>query len=176
MHHADHLGDHVAGTAHDHGVADAHVLARDLVEVVQRGIGDGDAADEHRREPRDRLAVARPPVGTEQATRLIVQVLQATYCGSIGVEFMHIQDPVQKAWIQERIEGIRNQTDFTKEGKKAILTALKTYGMLLADNGSNWYLSGAPDERWNNDRLVSELRQVAGRNFEVVRMDGLVQP
>ncbi len=59
---------------------------------------------------------------------------------------------------------------------RAILTALKTYGMMVADNGSNWYLSGAPDERWNNDRLVSELRQVAGRNFEVVRMDGLVQP
>jgi len=64
-------------------------------------------------------------LGLETATlRQIVQVLQATYCGSIGVEFMHIQDPVQKAWIQERIEGIRNQTDFTKEGKKAILTAL----------------------------------------------------
>lgn len=59
---------------------------------------------------------------------------------------------------------------------RAILTALQTYGMMVADNGSNWYLSGAPDERWNNDRLVSELRQVAGRNFEVVRMDGLVLP
>ena len=59
---------------------------------------------------------------------------------------------------------------------QVVLRALKTYGMILADNGSNWYLSGAPDERWNNDRLVSELRQVAGRNFEVVRMDGLVLP
>ncbi len=59
---------------------------------------------------------------------------------------------------------------------RAILTALKTYGMMVADNGSNWYLSGAPDERWDNDRLVSELRQVAGRNFEVVRMEGLVTP
>lgn len=59
---------------------------------------------------------------------------------------------------------------------RAILTALKTHGMMVADNGSNWYLSGAPDERWNNDRLKSELRQVTGRNFEVVRMDGLVTP
>ncbi|HNT86010.1 MAG TPA: hypothetical protein PKN51_12740 [Ottowia sp.] len=59
---------------------------------------------------------------------------------------------------------------------RAILTALKTYGMLVADNGSNWYLSGAPDARWNNDRLVSELGQVAGRHFEVVRMEGVVTP
>jgi len=59
---------------------------------------------------------------------------------------------------------------------QAILTALKTHGMMVADNGSNWYLSGAPDERWNNDRLKSELRQVLGRDFEVVRMDGLVTP
>lgn len=59
---------------------------------------------------------------------------------------------------------------------RAILTALKTHGMMVADNGSNWYLSGAPDERWNNDRLKSELRQVLGRDFEVVRMDGLVTP
>ncbi|MCW7539303.1 hypothetical protein OOT46_15775 [Aquabacterium sp. A7-Y] len=57
---------------------------------------------------------------------------------------------------------------------KAILTALKTYGMFVADNGSNWFLSGAPDPRWNNERLKSELRQVKGGHFEVVRMDGLV--
>ncbi len=57
---------------------------------------------------------------------------------------------------------------------KALLTAMKTYGMLLADNGSNWYVSGTPDDRWNNDALVSELAQVRGSDFEVVRMQGLV--
>ncbi len=57
---------------------------------------------------------------------------------------------------------------------RALLTAMKTYGMIVADNGSNWYVSGAPDDRWNNDALVSELAQVHGSNFEVVRMDGLV--
>lgn len=57
---------------------------------------------------------------------------------------------------------------------KIILRALKTYGMFVADNGSDWYLSGAPDRRWNNDRLVGELRQVTGANFEVVQMRGLV--
>ena len=57
---------------------------------------------------------------------------------------------------------------------KAILTALKTYGMIVADNGSNWYLTGAPDDRWSNDALNAELGQVRGSDFEVVRMDGLV--
>lgn len=57
---------------------------------------------------------------------------------------------------------------------KAILTALKTHGMFVADNGSNWYLTGAPDERWNNDALNAELGQVRGSDFEVVRMQGLV--
>jgi hypothetical protein len=59
---------------------------------------------------------------------------------------------------------------------KAILQSMKTYGMLVADNGSNWYISGAPDARWNNDKLVSELGSVKGASFEVVRMDGLVTP
>ncbi|WP_287987717.1 hypothetical protein [Piscinibacter sp.] len=59
---------------------------------------------------------------------------------------------------------------------RALLTAMKTYGMIVADNGSNWYVSGAPDDRWDNDALVSELRQVRGSDFEVVRMDGLVTP
>ena len=64
-------------------------------------------------------------LGLETASlRKIVEVVRATYCGSIGVEFMHIQDPAQKAWIQERIESIRNQPDFTVNGKRAILERL----------------------------------------------------
>ena len=64
-------------------------------------------------------------LGLETATlREIMELLKATYCGSIGVEFMHIQDPAQKAWIQERIEQIRNQTEFTERGKRAILDRL----------------------------------------------------
>jgi hypothetical protein len=57
---------------------------------------------------------------------------------------------------------------------QALLTAMKTYGLIVADNGSNWFVSGAPDDRWDNNALVTELRQVQGQNFEVVRMDGLV--
>jgi 2-oxoglutarate dehydrogenase E1 component len=54
----------------------------------------------------------------------IMERLKATYCGHIGVEFMHIQDPEQKAWIQERIENIGNRTEFTLEGKRSILQSL----------------------------------------------------
>jgi 2-oxoglutarate dehydrogenase complex dehydrogenase (E1) component-like enzyme len=64
-------------------------------------------------------------LGMETATlREIVQAVRQTYCGRIGVEFMHIQDPAQKAWIQERIESIHNQPDFTAHGKRAILERL----------------------------------------------------
>ncbi|CAK0753794.1 subunit of E1(0) component of 2-oxoglutarate dehydrogenase [Azospirillaceae bacterium] len=63
--------------------------------------------------------------GLESATlRHIVDLLRKTYCGHVGVEFMHIQDPEQKAWIQERVEGQRNHTDFTVNGKRAILERL----------------------------------------------------
>lgn len=57
---------------------------------------------------------------------------------------------------------------------QVILIALKRYGVILADNGSNWYLSGAPDERWNNDELVSSLRNVKGSDFEAVDVSGLM--
>jgi hypothetical protein len=59
---------------------------------------------------------------------------------------------------------------------QVILRALQTYGMIVADNGSDWYISGAPSPNWNNDALVSELRQVTGGNFEVVQMTGMVTP
>lgn len=64
-------------------------------------------------------------MGLETATlREIVAKLKATYSHHIGVEFMHIQEPDQKSWIQERIESYNNHTDFTKEGKQAILERL----------------------------------------------------
>ncbi len=56
---------------------------------------------------------------------------------------------------------------------RVILQALKTYGMILADNGSNWYISGAPDERWDNDSLHA-LHQVPGSAFEAVDVSGLM--
>ncbi len=56
---------------------------------------------------------------------------------------------------------------------QVILTALKKYGMFVADNGSNWYISGSPDPRWNDDEL-GELKSIAGSNFEVVKMGNVI--
>ena len=56
---------------------------------------------------------------------------------------------------------------------QVILKALKKYGMILADNGSNWYISGAPDSRWDDDDL-NTLKNVKGSNFEVVKMGTVV--
>jgi hypothetical protein len=54
-----------------------------------------------------------------------------------------------------------------------ILKALKKYGMMVADNGSNFYLSGTADARWN-DSVNNLLKQVKVGSFEVVRMDHVV--
>ena len=56
--------------------------------------------------------------------RQMVELLKRTYCGRIGYEFMHINDPEQKDWLQRRIEGPDKEITFTPEGKKAILNKL----------------------------------------------------
>ncbi len=64
-------------------------------------------------------------LGRETATlREIVTILRETYCGPIGVEFMHIQDPEQKAWIQRKVEGAPWRTVFNAGAKRTILTQL----------------------------------------------------
>lgn len=72
---------------------------------------------------------------------------------------------------------VRLKADFNISSFSArnqvILRALKTYGMLLADNGSNWYISGEPDSRWNNDELRA-LGAVIGSSFEVVDTSSLI--
>jgi hypothetical protein len=52
---------------------------------------------------------------------------------------------------------------------RVVLQALKTYGMILADNGGNWFISGAPDPRWDDNEL-NTLKRLRGRDFEVVTM------
>ncbi|NLG72130.1 MAG: hypothetical protein GX495_08845 [Chloroflexi bacterium] len=56
---------------------------------------------------------------------------------------------------------------------QVILRAMQTYGLILADNGSNWYISGAPDERWDND-MLRELKSVPGSAFEAVDVSSLM--
>jgi 2-oxoglutarate dehydrogenase E1 component len=64
-------------------------------------------------------------LGLEFATvREMLEILRRTYCGTLAIEFMHISDPQEKSWIQERIEGPDKGVAFTPEGKKAILNKL----------------------------------------------------
>lgn len=64
-------------------------------------------------------------LGLEYATiPQMLEILNRTYCSTIGIEYMHISDPVQKAWLQERIEGPNNHIAFTQKGKKEILNKL----------------------------------------------------
>ena len=68
----------------------------------------------------------------------------------------------------------RGPSDFNTAFLARHHDALKKYGMFLADNGSDWYLNGAPDERWDNDTLVEELGQIKGSDFEAVDESGLM--
>lgn len=64
-------------------------------------------------------------LGLEYATlREITAICERTYCQTLGVEFMHISNAAQKAWIQERIEGPDKEISFTREGRRAILMKL----------------------------------------------------
>jgi hypothetical protein len=69
---------------------------------------------------------------------------------------------------------LKASVDISGFGPQAriILTALKRYGMLLADNGSPWYVTGAPDARWNDDELHA-LQTLHGSDFEAVDTSAL---
>jgi hypothetical protein len=72
---------------------------------------------------------------------------------------------------------LRLRADFDVSGyprdAQVILQALKKYGAIVADNGSPWYMSGVPDERWNND-VLQTLRRVPGNAFEAVDTTSLI--
>jgi hypothetical protein len=56
---------------------------------------------------------------------------------------------------------------------RTIFQAFKTYGIIIADNGSSWYISGAPDSRWNDVMLISNFNKVHGSDFEAVNVTSL---
>jgi hypothetical protein len=57
---------------------------------------------------------------------------------------------------------------------QTIFQAFKTYGVILADNGSSWYIGGAPDSRWGDDMLVTNFRKLKGSDFEAVDSSSLM--
>src|SRR6185295_1338878 len=72
-----------------------------------------------------------------------------------------------------RLRGDFDLTPFSAMNQ-VILRALQTYGMIIADNGSSWYLSGVPDERWDNDDLHELQSGVHGFDFEAVDESSLM--
>src|ERR1700682_2555116 len=129
--------------------ADIHQATRDSVRALMlirayrmRGhfhakldpLGIEPARDREELDPRsysfteadfDRKIFLDHVLGLEYATlREIVALCERTYCQTLGVEFMHITNGAQKAWIQERIEGPDKEISFTREGRRAILTKL----------------------------------------------------
>ena len=78
-----------------------------------------------KKEDRNRKIFLDKVLGFQYATvNEILEILLKTYCAKIGIEFMHMSDPEEKKWIQERIEGKGKEANFTLEGKKAIFNKL----------------------------------------------------
>ncbi len=69
--------------------------------------------------------------------------------------------------LRFRLKADFNISGFS-ESIQVILIALKKYGMIVADNGSDWFISGAPDDRWD-DEILGELKSIDGYNFEAIK-------
>jgi len=79
-------------------------------------------------------------------------------------ESTNVNLPRMGEWF--RLKASIKPTDFDP-AVRPIIVALQHYGAIIADNGSAWYLSGAPDSRWNND-LLATLNRIKGSDFEAV--------
>lgn len=109
----------------------------------------------------------------DHAIRFTAAQTQDAYVWPARHEASSITDPDVPPMGQR----FRMRADFDISGYspeiQVILTAFKEYGLILADNGSDWFVSGAPDERWDND-LLNELKGIPGSAFEAVDVSGLI--
>lgn len=80
----------------------------------------------------------------------------------------HTEVSLPPMGMRVRLKASFDTSRFTGAAR-VILEGLKTYGMILADNGGDWFISGAPDERWVHEEILP-LRKVKGRDLEVVQM------
>jgi 2-oxoglutarate dehydrogenase E1 component len=97
----------------------------------------------------------------QQTLREIVQALRETYCGSIGAEFMHITEPSEKRWWQQKLEAIRSKPNFTGDEKKNILDRLTAAEGL---------------ERYLHTKYVGQKRfSLEGGESFIASMDEVVQ-
>ena len=79
--------------------------------------------------------------------------------------------PGQAAYLY--FDGSEAKTEMRSAQVQVILQGFKAYGLILADNGSAWFLSGAPDERWD-DGALRDLKRLRGSDFEAVDVRSLI--
>jgi hypothetical protein len=101
------------------------------------------------------------------ALRLTVSQTQAGYIHPATHFASNSKDPsLPPMGLRLRLKASFDISSYTGQSK-IILTALKKYGLIVADNGSSWYITGAPDSRWDDNDL-EHIKQVPGSAFEVV--------
>ena len=104
----------------------------------------------------------------DHALRFTVERTRRAYISPARHYASSLTDPeLPPMGLRVRLKASFDVSGFPRQAR-VVLTALKRYGMLVADNGSSWYISGAPDPRWNNDDLHA-LGRVKGSDFEVVQ-------
>ncbi len=104
------------------------------------------------------------------ALRFTVPTTQAAFTAPASHWASSVTDPnAPPMGMRLRLKASFDISSFSA-ANRVILTALQHYGMILADNGSAIYISGAPDSRWNNNDLGA-LKSIAASNFDVIQMD-----
>ena len=111
----------------------------------------------------------------DHALRFTVERTRRAYISPARHYASSLTDPdLPPMGLRIRLKAGFDVSSFPKQAR-VVLTALKRYGMLVADNGSSWYVSGAPDPRWKNDDLHT-LGRVKGSDFEVVQTGRVTGP
>jgi hypothetical protein len=113
--------------------------------------------------------------GIDHALRFTVRRTRRAYIYPARHYASSLTDPKLPAMGQRlRLRAGFDVSHFPKQAR-AVLVALKRYGMIVADNGSDWFITGAPSKHWSNDALRT-LGQVKGSEFEVVDTGSLPRP
>ena len=108
----------------------------------------------------------------DHALRFTVSQTQRSYVWPARHFASSLTDPaLPPMGARLRLKSSFDTSGFPRQAR-IVLEALKRYGMIVADNGSDWYVSGAPDPRWSNDDLHT-LGRVPGSAFEVVDTSSL---
>ncbi|KIH75966.1 2-oxoglutarate dehydrogenase E1 component [Geoalkalibacter ferrihydriticus] len=95
-------------------------ISHPLLDLHNFGLSDDDL---------DKVFHTRRFIKPQASLREILELMRETYCHSVGVEFMHIQNPDERQWLKERMESTRNRPDFSAQEKREILEKLQQAGL-----------------------------------------------